>query len=68
MLIWGAVTIYILARMLNLISKDDKVDFTGVLAMWGGITALATTVVNFHRGSSAGSKSKSEQIEKLTNK
>lgn len=65
MILWGAVTIYILARMLNFIAKDDHVDFTGVLAMWGGITALATTVVNFHRGSSKTAETQAKQMSKM---
>lgn len=55
--IWGALTIYIVFSFMNLISSEG-VDMTSILAIWGGVTGLATTVLQFHRGSSQGSKTK----------
>lgn len=62
MLIWGTLTVYIVCRMLNLISKDNSVNFEAVLGVYAAISTLATTVVNFHRGSSKGSEDKSKII------
>jgi len=56
--IWGAITIFIIAKSLNLISESIKVDLSIVLGMYSGVTALATQIVSYHRGSSAGSKMK----------
>jgi hypothetical protein len=64
---WLAITFYIIARALKIIDIDGKqVDFTVVLGIYSGVTAMAATVVNFHRGSSQGSVDKAKMIEKLT--
>ncbi len=64
-LVWGAITLYMLAKFLNIIKEDVKADFSGVLGIYSGVTALAVTVLNFHRGSSRGSEKKSDMIEKM---
>lgn len=65
-IIWGAMTIYIIGKFLNIIKAQQGVDFSGILGIYSGITAIAMTVLNFHRGSSKGSEDKSKQIAKLT--
>lgn len=65
MLIWASLTTYILAKFMNIIATDSRADFTGILGIWAGVTALATTVLNFHRGSSQGSATKQKTIDKM---
>lgn len=57
MIIWGSLTIYFAARFLNII-KTETVDLSPLLGIYSGVTALATQVLNFHRGSSMGSRLK----------
>ena len=64
--LWGALTAYVLASMLHLVEKVVGVDYTGVTAIWGGVTALATQIIGFHRGSSQGSADKQKLIDKMT--
>lgn len=66
-LLWGTLTCYLLFIMLQIIKKEDGVDYTGVTAIWGGVTAIATTIINFHRGSSKSSEDKSKQINDMIN-
>ncbi len=68
MLLWGTLTSYLLIVMLKIVQKEQGVDYTAVTAIWGAVTAVATTVINFHRGSSRGSEDKSKQLEKMMNK
>jgi hypothetical protein len=64
---WLALTFYIVAKALKIIDVDGKgVDFTVVLGIYSGVTAMAATVVNFHRGSSQGSADKQKLIERLS--
>lgn len=65
-LIWGCMTIYIICKFLNIIKATSGVDFSGILGIYSGITAIAMTVLNFHRGSSKGSEEKQKQINKMT--
>lgn len=64
-LIWGAMTIYIICKFLNIIKAQEGVDFSGILGIYSGITAIAMTVLNFHRGSSRGSEDKQKQINEF---
>jgi hypothetical protein len=66
LLIWGSMTIYIVAKFLNIIKSQQGVDFSGVLGLYAGVTALATQIIGFHRGSSKSSEDKSKQIERLS--
>ncbi len=66
-LVWGTMTIYILARVLNLI-KTENVDLTGVYGLYSTVTAVFMTVLNFHRGTSRGSEKKTETIDKMMSK
>lgn len=66
-LAWLGMTFYIVARALKIIDVDGKsVDFSVVLGIYSGVTAMASTVVNFHRGSSQGSADKQRLIERMT--
>lgn len=55
-MIWGAMTIYITAKFLNIIKVEKGVDFSGILGIYSGVTAIAMTILNFHRGTSKGSQ------------
>lgn len=61
MLIWGSMTIFIIAKAINLVN-DDSIDWTAILGIYSGVTALATQVLSFHRGSSQGSKDKTKVL------
>ena len=63
--VWGFLTIYLVCIMLNLVQKQAGVDYTAVTAVWGGVTAFAGTVINFHRGTSAGSKSSGDTLRSI---
>lgn len=64
-LVWGFLTIYLLCVMLAIVKKNDGVDYTAVTAVWGGVTAFAGTIMNFHRGSSKSSEEKTKQINEM---
>jgi hypothetical protein len=64
-MLWGGLTCYLMVIMLNLAPKQMGVDYTAVTAVWGGVTGLFTTVLNFHRGSSQGSADKQKLIDKM---
>lgn len=66
-LAWLGMTFYIVARALKIIDIDGKsVDFSVVLGIYSGVTAMAATIINFHRGSSQGSADKQRLIERMT--
>lgn len=56
-LVWGGLTFWLAAKMLNIVDADG-VDMSGIWGMYSGVTALATQVLSFHRGSSMGSRLK----------
>ncbi len=62
--IWGSITITIIAKAFKLVGAE--IDWTTILSIYSTVTALFGTSLNFHRGSSAGSKAKAEQIDRLT--
>lgn len=64
-LLWGALTAYLIASALKII-KTSNVNMDGIYGLYAAVTGVAMTIINFHRGSSAGSKEKSRQIEALT--
>lgn len=57
LLIWGVMTVFIIAKAFNMI-KDMAIDWTPILGIYSGVTAMATQIISFHRGSSAGSRLK----------
>lgn len=63
-LIWGCMTCYLLGTALKLL-KTSNVDLTGIYGLYASVTAVAMTIINFHRGSSAGSERKQRQLEKM---
>lgn len=65
-LLWAALTTYIIMRVLNILSNEKQPDMSVVLGIYAAITGQFTTVLSFHRGSSAGSSSKDKTIQKLT--
>lgn len=64
---WMFLTIYLLCVMLSLVKKDATVDYTAVTAVWGGVGAYASTIINFHRGTSISSKNNGDVIRKIAN-
>ncbi len=64
-LVWGAMTLYLIGRLLNLIKADEHVDTTAVLAMYAGVSAQFGTVMNFHRGSSSSARQKDNVIQNI---
>ena len=68
MLLWGSLTAYLIVVMLKIVQKEQGVDYTAVTAIWGAVTAIATQIVSFHRGSSKGSEDKAKQLEMMMNK
>lgn len=64
MLIWGAMTVFIVAKAMNLIS-DTTIDWTAILGIYSGVTGMATLVMSFHRGSSQGSKDKADVLSRV---
>lgn len=68
MIIWGTMTVYLIMVMLNFVKADIGADVSGVLGVYSGVTAIAMTVLNFHRGTSKGSEDKSKQLTHMMNK
>lgn len=64
-LIWGALTIYIIGKMLNIIKLNPGVNFEGVLGVYAAVTGVAMTIINYHRGSSRSSENKQDTINDL---
>lgn len=62
--IWGFLTVYLLSVMLSLVKKDATVDYTAVTAVWGGVGAYMSTILNFHRGTSKSSEDKQKVLIK----
>jgi hypothetical protein len=67
-LLWGGLTSYLMAVMLNLAPKQIGVDYTAVTAVWGAVSAVFTQVLSFHRGSSQGSADKQKLLDKMAQK
>lgn len=65
LLIWGCLTIYLIATALKLL-RSSNVDLTGIYGLYASVTAVAMTIINFHRGSSIGSERKQKQIDKMS--
>ena len=63
--LWGGLTAYLMAVMLNLVRKDVNVDYTAVTAVWGAVTGVFTQVLSFHRGSSKGSEDKQKLLDQM---
>lgn len=60
--VWSFVTFYLVGKAMNLIK--DQSDLTAVLSIYSTITAVFMVTLNFHRGTSQGSKDKGKQLEK----
>lgn len=65
-LLWGILTIYLIASALKLI-KTTQVDLTGIYGLYAAVTGVATTIITFHRGSSMGSQLKQKKLDELMN-
>jgi len=59
--IWGAMTIFIIAKALQP-SIATEADFPTILGIYAAVTGVMSTVINFHRGSSEHSESKHDAI------
>ena len=63
LMLWGFVTIYIVLRWMGILeSSPATIDMTGILGLYSGIVSLATMVIQFHRGSSSGSREKTQML------
>lgn len=62
-LIWGTVTIFIIAKAFKVIHNDA--DMTAVLSIYGTITAVFMISLQFHRGTSKGSEDKSKELKEM---
>lgn len=58
------MTIYIVGKWIGLINSEIEADFTGVLGVYSGVTAMSTMVIQFHRGSSSGSQIKTNLLKR----
>lgn len=67
-LVWGAMTVYVLGTLLNIIKRDANVNFEAVLGLYALISSKLDTVINFDFGSSVGSHNKQKQLDKMANK
>lgn len=63
--IWGSLTVYIIARVLKIISNSPSVDMTAVMGIYAAVTAAFTTILTFHRGSSSSAKTKDDTINSM---
>lgn len=61
-LIWGAMTVYLVLRMLNFIAANPNVNMTAVLGVYSAISGTMGILMNFYFGSSHSSQSKDETI------
>lgn len=64
-LVWGALTIYLLLNMLNIMQHDPNVNMTAVLGVYSGISGIEGIIMNFYFGSSKSSQSKDETIASI---
>lgn len=58
LLIWGFMTVYLVLAWIGIIKASENADMTGILGIYSGVSALAMAVIQYHRGSSSGSKLK----------
>jgi len=66
-LLWGVLTLYLIGSALKMI-KTTQVDLTGIYGLYAAVTGVAMTIINFHRGSSVGSKASNDTIRKMVEK
>lgn len=64
-MIWGAMTVYLVLRMLNFIAANPNVNMTAVLGVYSAISGTMGILMNFYFGSSDSSKSKDETIASI---
>lgn len=57
LIIWGSITLFLVAKAMKWI-EANSIDWTPLLGIHSGVTALATQIISFHRGSSSGSRLK----------
>lgn len=66
-LLWGVLTLYLIGTALKIV-KTSSVDLTGIYGLYAAVTGVAMTIINFHRGSSVGSKANGDTIRKMLDK
>lgn len=59
--VWGLLTIFLVIKSFGVFKSS--VDVSLIMGIWAGVTGMATTILNYHRGSSQGSKDKNEQLK-----
>lgn len=68
-LFWGAMTGYVLARLLKIIDNGNgSVDMTAVMGIYTAVSAQMVTIVSYHRGSSRGSEAKDVTIRQIASR
>jgi hypothetical protein len=65
-LLFGTVTVILFLKLFKV--ADIEVDMVSLMALHGTVTAVFMTVVNFHRGTSIGSKVNGDALRKQLNK
>lgn len=64
LIVWAAITFYIVGHWVGVIDAGKDMNFSGVVGIQSGITALATMIIQFHRGSSMGSHAKNSMFRR----
>ena len=62
---WVVLTCYMVAKILNLVATDPKINTDVLNGMYTTLTAVAMVIVNFYFGSSHGSKDKDKIIQDM---
>lgn len=68
LLIWGFMTVYLVLRWIGIIANTSNIDMTGILGIYAAVTGLATNIISYHRGSSAGSTAKNNLLGNFNKK
>lgn len=64
-IVWGAVSGYLLLRIMAIISANPNVNMTALMGFYAGLTAIETIIVSFYFGSSKSSQTKDETISSI---
>lgn len=65
-IVWCGMTVFLIAKALKL--AGEGADLTAVLSIYATVTAIFATVLNYHRGSTAGSGRKDKTIQDMSKK
>lgn len=65
-LVWGSLTVFLIARTLHLISTSPQVDISNVLGIYAAVSSAFTLILMYHRGSTVNSRQKDDTINLLS--